>query len=322
MPNRAQKHHARPQDTGVYVQLDDLVRLQHKASGFSFLPRQPVHSILSGRHASKLRGRGLNFEELRNYLPGDDTRNIDWKVTARTRTPYVRVYTEEKDRTVWLLIDQRVGMFFGSKERMKSVVAAEVAAISAWRVLSVGDRVGALVFNDSEISVVPPHRSRERVMQILKQVVEKNHALNIGSGLKPDAGKLNEALKQVSILARHDCLVCLITDGDGLNPETRKHITRLSEHNDVLTAFIYDPLEKDMPAAGRLRFADNEGQLEADTSNRKLRTAFQSEFDQRLAWIQSASRRFSIPLLSLQTDLPVSDQIREALGHHQGTKRF
>ena len=163
---------------GVYVQLDDLVRLQYKASGFSFLPRQPVHSILSGRHASKLRGRGLNFEELRNYLPGDDTRNIDWKVTARTRSPYVRVYTEEKDRTVWLLIDQRVNMFFGSRNRMKSVVAAEVAAISAWRVLSVGDRVGALVFNDSDISVVPPHRSRERVMQILKQVVDKNHALS------------------------------------------------------------------------------------------------------------------------------------------------
>jgi len=181
------------QTEGVYVQLDELVRLQYKASGFSFLPKQPIHSVLSGRHASKLRGRGLNFEELRNYLPGDDTRNIDWKVTARTRTPYVRVYTEEKDRTVWLLIDQRVSMFFGSTKRMKSVVAAEVAAISAWRVLSVGDRVGALVFNDSDISVVPPHRSRERVMQILKQVVDKNQALSADPGLKPDAGKLNEA---------------------------------------------------------------------------------------------------------------------------------
>jgi len=322
MPGPTQKIDPNRPDEGVYVQLDDLVRLQHKASGFSFLPRQPVHSILSGRHASKLRGRGLNFEELRNYLPGDDTRNIDWKVTARTRTPYVRVYTEEKDRTVWLLIDQRVGMFFGSRERMKSVVAAEVAAISAWRVLSVGDRVGALVFNDSEISVVPPHRSRERVMQILKQVVEKNHALHAGSDLKPNTGKLNEVLKQVSILARHDCLVCLITDGDGLNPETRKHITRLSEHNDVLTAFIYDPLEKDMPAAGRLRFADDEGQVEADTSNKKLRTSFQSEFEQKLEWIQSASRRFSIPVLPLQTTRPVSEQIRDALGHHQGTKRY
>ena len=310
------------QNDGVYVQLDELVRLQHKASGFSFLPKQPIHSVLSGRHASKLRGRGLNFEELRNYLPGDDTRNIDWKVTARTRTPYVRVYTEEKDRTVWLLIDQRVNMFFGSKNRMKSVVAAEVAAISAWRVLSVGDRVGALVFNDSEISVIPPHRSRERVMQILKQVVEKNHALNALPGLKPDAGKLNEALKQVSHMARHDCLVCLVTDGNGINPETRRYITRLAEHNDVLTAFIFDPLEKDMPAAGRLRFADGDGQLEADTSNRKLRTAFQNEFEQRLEQMQSVSRRFAMPLLPLDTCSPVSEQIRDVLGHHQGTKRF
>lgn len=310
------------QTSGIYVQLDELVRLQHKASGFSFLPRQPVHSILSGQHASKLRGRGLNFEELRNYLPGDDTRNIDWKVTARTRTPYVRVYTEEKDRTVWLLVDQRVGMFFGSRQRMKSVVAAEVAAISAWRVLSVGDRVGALVFDDSEVSVIPPHRSRERVMQILKQVVKKNHALSAHPDLKPDAGKLNEALKQVSHLARHDCLVCLITDGDGVNSETRKHITRLSEHNDVLTALVYDPLEKDMPSAGRLRFANDVGQLEADTSNRKLRLAFQNEFEKKLERIQSASRRFSIPVLKLDTNTPVADQLRDAFGHHQATKRF
>ncbi len=307
---------------GVYAALDELVRLQFKASGFSFLPRQPIHSILSGRHASRLRGRGLNFEELRNYLPGDDTRNIDWKVTARTREPHVRVYTEEKDRTVWLLVDQRIGMFFGSQQRMKSFVAAEVAAISAWRVLSAGDRVGALVFNDSDISVIPPHRSRERVMQILRAVVEKNHALHAGADIQPDIGKLNEALKRVSMLARHDCLVCLITDGSGINPETRRHITRISEHNDVFTAFIYDPLEKTMPAAGRLRFADNGGQIEADTSNNRLRTAFQNDFEQRLERMESASRRFSIPVIALQTISPVPEQIRDALGYHQGARRF
>jgi len=321
MTTRANNRKSGHQNDGVYVQLDELAKLQHKASGFSFLPKQPIHSVLSGRHASKLRGRGLNFEELRNYLPGDDTRHIDWKVTARTRTPYVRVYTEEKDRTVWLLVDQRVSMFFGSTKRMKSVVAAEVAALSAWRVLSVGDRVGALVFNDSDIAVIPPHRSRERVMQILKQVVDKNNALRVDADLKPDPDKLNEALKQVSLMARHDCLVCLITDGAGLNSETRKHITRLAEHNDVLTAFIYDPLEKDMPAAGRLRFADDEGQLEADTSNKKLRRSFQNEFEQRLEWMQSASRRFSIPLLPLHTASPVSEQIRAVLGHHLDTRR-
>jgi len=322
MPSATSKNVNNQQNDGVYVQLEELVRLQHQASGFSFLPKQPVHSVLSGRHNSKLRGRGLNFEELRNYLPGDDTRNIDWKVTARTRIPYVRVYTEEKDRSVWLLIDQRVGMFFGSQKRMKSVVAAEVAAISAWRVLSAGDRVGALIFNDDEVSVVPPHRSRERVMQILKQVVNKNQALSASPELKPDPGKLNEALQKVSILARHDCLVVLISDGDGLNRETRRHISRLAEHNDVLTALIYDPLEKTMPPVGRLRFADSQGQLEADTTNKKLRHDFESAFDQRLEGIKHASRRFSIPVVPLHTGKPVSEQLRDAFGHHLGTKRF
>jgi DNA polymerase III delta prime subunit len=98
--------------------------------GFSFLLRQPVYSILAGRHASRLRGRGLNFEEIRRYLPGDDIRNMDWRVTARTRRPHVRVYTEERDRPLLLVIDQRQSMFFGSRRAMKSVVAAEAAALA------------------------------------------------------------------------------------------------------------------------------------------------------------------------------------------------
>ena len=90
-----------------------------------------MHSILAGRHASRLRGRGLNFEEIRRYLPGDDTRNMDWKVTARMRKPHVRVYTEERDRPCLLVVDQRQSMFFGTRRCMKSVAAAEVAALAA-----------------------------------------------------------------------------------------------------------------------------------------------------------------------------------------------
>ena len=118
-----------------------LILLQHRASGrFSFLPRQPVHSLLSGRHASRIRGRGLNFEEIRGYLPGDDVRSIDWKVTARTREPHVRVFTEERDRPAFLVVDQRISMFFGSRRNMKSVTAAELGAAGAWRVADAGDR--------------------------------------------------------------------------------------------------------------------------------------------------------------------------------------
>jgi uncharacterized protein (DUF58 family) len=300
----------------VYADLDQLMRLRFKASGFSFLPRQPIHSILSGRHASKLRGRGLNFEELRNYLPGDDTRNIDWRVTARTREPYVRVYTEEKDRTVWLLVDQRISMFFGSRWKMKSVVAAEAAAASAWRVLSQGDRVGAVVFDDSEVQVVPPHRSQERVAQILKLIVRKNHALNAQVDITPGPGMLNQALKQVAALARHDCLVCLIGDGTGIDEDTRKYVTRLTEHNDVLSVFIYDPLEQSMPSAGRLVFSDGLSQLEFDTGEQALRDAYDNDFQTRIERMRATSRRHAIPLIPVHTAAPVLDQVRAELGQH------
>ena len=121
----------------IYVQLNDLIALQYQVQGISFLPRQPLHSALSGRHSSRLRGRGLNFEELRHYRAGDDIRTLDWKVTHRTGKPHVRVYTEERERCVIMLVDQRRSMFFGTRAKMKSVVAAELAAITGRPALKV-----------------------------------------------------------------------------------------------------------------------------------------------------------------------------------------
>jgi uncharacterized protein (DUF58 family) len=300
----------------VYASLDGLMRLRFQSSGFSFLPRQPIHSILSGRHASRLRGRGLNFEELRGYLPGDDTRNIDWRVTARTRKPHVRIYTEEKDRTVWLVVDQRISMFFGSRWKMKSVIAAEAAAVAAWRVLSQGDRVGAVVFDDAGLQVIPPQRSEERVAQILKQVIRKNHALSMQAELRPGPHMLNRALERVASLARHDCLVCLIGDGTGIDRDTRKYVTRLTEHNDVISVFIYDPLEQALPEAGQLVFSDGFSQLEFNTNEKSLRQAFSQDFQRRMDRMKATSRSHAIPLIPVHTASPVLEQVRERLGDH------
>src|SRR5262245_697680 len=174
----------RADEPGVYASLATLVSLQHRAHGFSFLPRQPLQSLLAGRHASRLRGRGLNFEEIRRYQMGDDIRQIDWKVTARTRKTHSRVFTEERERTTLLLVDQRITMFFGSVKNMKSVTAAEAAALAAWRVLAQKDRVGALVFNDVEIREIRPQRSHSTVMRILEAVLEQNHALSLSTGVR------------------------------------------------------------------------------------------------------------------------------------------
>jgi len=312
------KHRPKKDDAtaGVYADLDELIRLQYKAQGFSFLPRQPVHSILAGRHFSRIRGRGLNFEEIRNYLPGDDIRNMDWKVTARMQKPHVRVYTEERDRPVLLLVDQRITMFFGSQQNMKSVTAAEAAALSAWRVFSAGDRVGAIVFNDSDMTVIEPQRSRQQVMKILKAVVDKNHQLGLGKGIRPNPGMFNEMMERALRLAKHDYLVCSIGDGAGVNEETVRLATLLTAHNDMLAGFIYDPLEADLPDAGRMVLAEEELQLEVDTSDKKLRQRFSGEFANRSNWIKEMSRLRSIPLLPIHTGEGVAEQLRNSLGYH------
>lgn len=312
---------SRPPAPGIYTSLDDLVALRHRARGFSFLPRQPNHSLLAGRHASRLRGRGLNFEEIRRYQPGDDIRQIDWKVTVRTRRTHSRVYTEERERTVLLVVDQRIGMFFGSVRNMKSVTAAEATALAAWRVLSQNDRVGALVFDDREVTEIRPQRSQSAVMRILEAVVSRNHALSLDAGIQPNPGMFNEALRRCSRLAKHDCLVCIISDGSGNDEETRSILTRVARHNDVLFAFVHDPLEAALPEAGPLIFGGDSGndsgggQLEVDTGSSKIREAYHAGF----AAQREAGRRFLLqrgtPVLPLSTAEGVADQLRKLLGN-------
>src|SRR6478672_2557787 len=127
--------------SNVHVGVADLVALEAAVHGPGLWAKQPGHQLLAGRHPSRVRGRGLAFEELRAYVAGDDIRSIDWRVTARAGKPFVRVYSEEKDRPALILVDQRINMFFGSRLAMKSVAAAKVAALVAWRILTVGDRV-------------------------------------------------------------------------------------------------------------------------------------------------------------------------------------
>jgi uncharacterized protein (DUF58 family) len=319
---RVRRRREQPQrDPRVYADLDELVRLQFEAQGFSFLPRQPLHSVLHGRHASRLRGRGLNFEELRGYLPGDDIRNVDWRASARTGEPHVRIYTEERDRPVWLLVNQRQSMFFGSQERMKSVTAAEATALAAWRVLGTGDRVGAMVFDDDDILTLRPQRSRHQVMRLLGAVVEKNHRLHADNRQSAQPAIINEVLRRLLPLARHDCLVGIVGDGSGVNDETRQLITRINAHNDCLFVMVYDPLEARLPRAGRLLASDGERRLAFNSSSGRLQKAFRSDFDDRLARLQALSRKQAIPLLPISTAEPVADQVRRLLGHRGWARR-
>lgn len=305
---------------GVYADLVQLVRLRYQASGFSFLPRQPLHSILSGRHASRLRGRGLNFDEIRRYLPGDDVRQMDWKVTARTRSPHVRVYTEEHGRPVLLIVDQRLSMFFGSRLNFKSVTAAEAAVLAAWRVIATKDSVGAILFGDDGMDVLSYGGSRGHVMRLIGAILKRNRALSLDAGITPAPQMLNVAIDRVARIARHDTLVLLITDGIGHDGETRKLLSRISNHNDVLVALVSDPLEAGLPDAGLCSFAAGELQLEADTSRKSLRDAFRASFEERLADARRFLIQREVPLMPLSTDEDVAPQVRRLLGQQRSRR--
>ncbi len=305
-------------DAGIYASLKDLVALQLQASGFSFLPKQPIHSILSGRHSSRLRGRGLNFEELRHYRAGDDIRTMDWKVTNRTGKPHVRVYTEEKERPVLLLVDQRIGMFFGSQVKMKSVIAAELAALAAWRVLSAGDRVGALVFNDTDIIEVRPQRSRKTVLQILHHVLKFNHTLKADYSDVQNDAQLNHVLREAERLSGHDYLIVIISDMSGWNEETVKRIKRLARHNDVMASLVFDPLEKTLPDNSQLVLSDGDMQIQVDSGKAGLNEQYTEHFDSGVEHLQQELNKHGIPVIPMNTVESVLSQIRKAIGQKSG----
>jgi uncharacterized protein (DUF58 family) len=299
---------------GVYVDLDDLIALESKGRRVSFLPRQPVHSLLSGRFASRMRGRGLNFEEIRDYRPGDDVRSIDWKVTARLQKPHVRVFNEERDRQALLVVDQRLSMFFGSRLAMKSVTAARAAAIGAWRVLGVGDRVGAIVFNDSDIVEIRARRSRATMLQILSAIATQNQALGISRGLATAPAMFNRALDHARRRALHDAAVIIISDFDGADAATRSMVGAMTQHNDVVALLVHDPLQSDLPASARMTVTDGELQIQLEVGSEGVRKSLSQVTHERLRGVFAWTEELGVPVLPLSAAEDIAAQLHRLLG--------
>lgn len=299
---------------GAYVTLKQLTRLRYRARGFSYLPAQPVGSVLAGRKRSRLRGRGLDFDELRHYRPGDDIRTMDWKITQRTGSPYVRVYTEERDRPVWLVIDQRLGMFFGSQHQMKSVAAAEAAALTAWRVLGVGDRIGAVIFNDQQQFVAKPSRSERATLAWFERLVSYNHDLSACADKTSQPQALAAALKALAPRLGHDGLVIIVSDFDGWDNACTDAMKLIRRSNDVIATVISDPLERDIGKANKLVVSDGKHQLEIKTTNSPAQERFKADYEQRLDSLTDNLKRHAVPILALSTDTDIARQVQRLLG--------
>lgn len=302
-------------DPRIHVDLAHLAGLEARARGFDFLPRQPVGSALSGRRASRLRGRGVEFEEIRGYLPGDDVRAIDWKVTARTGSPHVRVTREERDRPALLVVDQRMSMFYGSVLNMKSVTAAEIAALAAWRILGQGDRVGGLVLTDTGFETVPARRSRGAALRLLDLVAAANRALSAEAPVVAGAAaRLDAALSRAAEIVTHDWLLLVVSDFDGAGEAALATLSRIARGNDIVLALVHDPSAHEMPDKGRIVVGDGRLQVELDLADARVRRNLAATGSGRIATLLAWQARLDAAILPVSAGEPTIPQLLRLFG--------
>jgi uncharacterized protein (DUF58 family) len=299
---------------GVYVSASDLAALEGAARHLVFRPRHPAHNLLAGRRASRVRGRGLDFDELRQYQPGDDARTIDWRVTARMSQPFVRTYTEEKDRPVTLIVDQRINMFFGTRFAMKSVTAAETAALCAWRALMDGDRLAGVVFDDAAVHHHRLDRNRGALLRLLGRIAASNTALHAAATVQRNRAQLDIALELTARTASHDHLVILISDGDGRSPHTRDSLRRIAMRNDVVVFLIVDPFLADLPASRDLVVTDGELQVELPLGRGRTRRSLVEAADRRLTDILQWHHDLAVTVVPISTAEGAATQLRHLIG--------
>jgi uncharacterized protein (DUF58 family) len=297
---------------GAYSELQELISLRFGARDLKLGRQRKAFSQLTGPHQTKFRGRGIEFEEVRAYHPGDDVRSIDWRVTARSGKPHTKLFREERERPVMLLVDQSLSMFFGSKNCFKSVTAAHTAALLAWASLQNNDRVGGLVYNGNEHGEVKPKRSARNVLQLLHRINDFNQRLN--RQLSQAAGGIDQALEELRRITRPGSNIFIISDFQGLGEDGIKQLHLLSKHNDISAVRVYDPLEQDLPANGYYSITNGDQRVALYTGDRKLRRRYQEIFRQKGDALVNLLGPLGIPLIPLSTlDSPLY-YFRELLG--------
>jgi uncharacterized protein (DUF58 family) len=320
---------------GPYTDIGQLTQLRHAAREIDLIAMSKAINPLSGLLTSNFRGRGIDFSEVRVYQPGDDVRTIDWRVTARTGKAHTKLFQEEKERPVLLIVDQSSSMFFGSKVAFKSVIAAQAAALIAWTALEGGDRVGGLVFSDNEHSEVRPRRNKRSVLRLLREI----HSFNSSLGMKPSIPRqqrgseeelqnrqsvtlhhrfdneaqktryLASSLSKIRQVAKHGSTLFFISDFTNFDDESRVHLNQLARHNDIVGIHVSDSMERSLPPPDQYVITNGKERTRINTANRKHRESYRERFANHLESIRKEFSRFKAPFFELLTHEQVVDAL-------------
>lgn len=312
------------------IELPDLLELRRLAGAVDLSSRRRVMTELSGPQLSGFRGRGMEFEEHRVYQPGDEVRTIDWRVTARTGQPHVRLHREERERPVLLAVDLRQTMHFGTRGCFKSVLAAHAATCCAWAASTNGDRVGGLSFSETEHHEVRPAAGSRGVLAFCHQLEatqqsaattgDKPQGSSSGAETGPGNG-LHGALQRLQHIAAPGALVALFSDFRELDRRSENALLSLSRRCELILGFVHDPLEAELPRPGRylLTGAADEPPGWLSTGRAADREQWAARFHQRKQALQQLSRRCRAHWWSLNTATPLSQALLAGFGRRRLT---
>jgi uncharacterized protein (DUF58 family) len=296
----------------IVPNLEELLALRGAAHGLSLHGRKAARASLLGAHSSAQRGRGLEFQEVRPYVAGDDPRNIDWRVTARRGRPHTKLFREERERPVWLLVDLQPGLFFGTRRQLKSALAVRAAALLAWIASLGGDRVGAVIAQGAGRTRILPVRAREMgVLPLLEALLEAQPK----APAQPSPLALEDALQALLPLARPGGQILAISDFAGLRAEAGSLWSALAAHSDLRLFWITDAMEEEGLPNGRFR-AGLPGRLTVFEGAR-VRERWRHAWREREARIAALSQREGAAVVRLDTRQPVEEVLRPLLHARQ-----
>ncbi len=301
----------------LYPQIDDLLELRHQARSIGFASHHRVNSVFSGLYASVFRGSGLDFEEVREYREGDDIRNMDWHVTARTDAPHLKVFREERERSVMLCVDNGPHMSFGTRSTFKSIQAARAAALIGWAAHTHHDRVGGLIFGDPDkrLSFFRPNRGRRALWRLLQAL-----SLPMGTG-QCEGDPLRDALQKLNRGIPTGSLIFVIAALDREVESLEYRLGRLQQRHAIVLLPVDDPAEKDLPAMGKVMFTGPDGRtLEVDTDEEQARQNYRDAWQERRQKLRNMAHRLGITLIPLSTNGDVHRSLMTGLRRRAGAR--
>lgn len=297
---------------GVYAELSVLIKAQALGKRLSLNPKHKALNKLSGAFVSPARGRGMEFDSVRQYQPGDDIRSIDWRVTARLGKTHTKQFREEQEKPVMIFLDQRQTMFFGSQTRLKSVQACNIAALLAWAAINRGDRVGALIGANNSSVDIRPKNQRKTVLSILHNSVQCNNALNIQP--QTAAQPLSALLAELQRICKPGADIYLISDFHDYDDACQASIRKLSQHNRLMALQVFDPLELQLPNKGRLNISNGQTQVSVDASNKNFTQSYQDQASKQQASLKNSLLKLKTPVIPMVCHSNAFEDLLQFLG--------